>query len=93
MFLSSVLVSLFISLLTIGSWLGLLETLYCGHRADRLFFVGTTTQQHEDQPREQNTDCAGAWSFSFDTTSNHPRHNFSLQLKDWELPRDKKSAR
>jgi len=93
MFLSSILVSLFISLLTIGSWLGLLETLYCGHRADRLFFVGATTQQHEEKTRELQTQCSGDWSFNFGPTSTNSRHHLALELKDWELPRDQKPKR
>lgn len=93
MIFTSVLVSLFISILTFASWFGLLETLYCGHRADRLYFVGATTQQHEEKPRQQQTQCSGSWSFSFGPTSTHSRHQLSIELKDWEIPRDQKPKR
>lgn len=93
MFFASVLVSLFISILAIGSWLGLLETLYCGHRADRLFFVGATTQLHEEKVREFQSQCSGTWSFALGPTSTHSRHQLSLELKDWDIPRDQKPKR
>ena len=93
MFLSSVLVSLFISFLAFGSWFGLLETLYCGHRADRLFFVATTTQHHQDEPRELNTFCSGKWTFTLGTSSIHHRHKISLQVEDWGIPREQKPKR
>ncbi len=71
-----------------GSWFGMLQTLYCTHRSDRLYFVGLTQQHHHTQARKLTNICAGTWKYSFDKTSIHYRRDLQLELKDWELPRE-----
>lgn len=89
MFFSSILLSLFIAIISFSAWFGILETINCTHRADRIYFVGMTRQLN--QPEKQSDlsiRCAGNWKFHFAQKSKHHRRKISHQLNDWGVPRE-----
>lgn len=86
---ASIILSLCISIMAYASWFGVLETLYCTHRADRIYFVGLTKARHEVKMKTMTSECSGKWLFSFDKKSIHHRAKVAHELKDWKIPREK----
>lgn len=88
MFFSSLILSITIALSVCIAWFGLLQTLHCTHRADRLYFVGLTLQTHQQEARTQQLNCSGEWQFNFDKESLHQRRKIKHVLNDWGLPHE-----
>ena len=89
MFFSSLLLSLSIGVIAFSAWFGILENLYCAHRADRFYFVLLTKFQHQtNEPHKKVINCNGRWQFHFDKTSNHERVKRQHSLQDWGVPHE-----
>ncbi len=90
MLFAPVILSLTIIISCCIAWFGLIQGLNCSHQADRKFFVGLTTQLHQQERKDARLDCQGRWFFIFEKKSIHVKRNLSLELEDWGIPNESK---